>query len=84
MKDTIGCYDRDCICNRPEPKECEKCDDGWIYGDWECDACGSSPCGELLKESDTVATGPCKGCRDHATFLRERTACKCQTTFRGE
>lgn len=78
MLDTIGCYDRDCICNRKEPKPCEKCEDGYIYEPWICEICGQPPKGDVKVIKWDVAKGICSGSGFSVFFERDRTMCKCQ------
>jgi len=84
MNDTIGCYDRDCVCNQKPYEPCVKCEDGYLYGFWRSECCFATPEGEVTAIDKQHATGRCSKCGDGSEFLRERTACKCQTTFRGE
>ena len=78
MPDTIGCYDRDCICNQKEPEPCEMCDHGRIYEDWRSECCLALPGGAIAKQTEAMGTGTCSACGREMEFIREYRECKCQ------
>lgn len=93
MPESIGCFDRDCICNQPERKDCPTCDgEGRVYTPFLSECCMAEPVGQLVVIMEYDAGGPvisgsenvrgvCSKCGNSEEFSRDRETCG---TCKGE